>query len=63
MEVLRPYTTSDTPFAAFLVYSGMKVVATKQDPNDYKREIILFIDIPEIHDLEKTWRLGEAEGD
>ncbi len=65
MEVpeLEPYKTSDTPYAAFLHYSGHKIVGSKQDPNDYKREVIIFIAHPEIDALEAEWRTNKAEGD
>lgn len=60
---LEPYRTSDTPFAAFLHYHGHKIVGTKQDPNDYKREVCVFIFTDEIPDLEQQWRFGKATGD
>ncbi len=60
---LLPYKTSDTPFAAFLHYSGVKLATTKQDPNDYKREVLVFIDEPKIAELEKIWKLGGVQGD
>lgn len=59
----EPYRTSDTPFAAFLHFSGYKIVGSKQDPNDYKREVLVFILDDNIADLEAEWRLGKAEGD
>lgn len=59
----EPYKTSDTPFAAFLHYSGNKLVTTRQDPNDYKREVIVFIYSDEIPKLEQEWRYGKAQGD
>jgi hypothetical protein len=58
-----PYRTSDTPYAAFLHYSGVKLITTLQDPNDYKREVLVFMFQEEIPQLEKVWRLGEAKGD
>lgn len=60
---LEPYKTSDTPYAAFLHYSGHKIVGSKQDPNDYKREVLIFINGPEIEALEAEWRSGTATGD
>lgn len=60
---LEPYKTSDTPYAAFLHYSGHKIVGTKQDPNDYKREVLIFIMADDIAGLEQDWRLGRATGD
>lgn len=60
---LEPYKTSDTPFAAFLHLSGKKVVGTKQDPNDYKREVLIFVNDEDIPELEKTWMMNKATGD
>jgi hypothetical protein len=60
---LEPYKTSDTPYAAYLHYCGHKLVGTRQDPNDYKREVMVFILKDDITDLEKEWRLNKAEGD
>lgn len=60
---LEPYKTSDTPFAAYLHYHGHKLVGTKQDPNDYKREVVVFIYSEEIPALEQEWRFGTAQGD
>lgn len=60
---LEPYKTSDTPYAAFLHYSGHKLVGSVQDPNDYKREVCVFIYSEEIPKLEQEWRFGKATGD
>lgn len=60
---MEPYKTSDTPYAAFLHYSGHKILGTRQDPNDYKREVLIFIYAPEIDELEAEWRSGRAVGD
>jgi hypothetical protein len=60
---LEPYMTSDTPYAAFLHYSGHKIVGSKQDPNDYKREVMVFVFTDEIPELEEHWRAGKATGD
>jgi hypothetical protein len=60
---LEPYKTSDTPYAAFLHFSGHKLVGSVQDPNDYKREVCVFIYSEEIPLLEQQWRFGKAEGD
>lgn len=59
----KPYKTSDTPYAAFLHYSGYRLVTSVQDPNDYKREVVVFIYDDEIPNLERDWKLGKAEGD
>lgn len=60
---LEPYKTSDTPYAAFLHFSGHKLVGSVQDPNDYKREVCVFIYSEEIPQLEQQWRFGKAIGD
>lgn len=59
----EPYKTSDTPYAAFLHYSGYRIVTSQQDPNDYKREVLVFVLDENIPVLEKEWRLGKANGD
>lgn len=59
----QPYRTSDTPFAAFLHFSGYKIIHSIQDPNDYKREVLLFLLDDGIPVLEADWRLGKASGD
>lgn len=61
--VPEPYRTSDTPYAAFLHYSGFKIVTTRQDPNDYKREVLLFVYDDALPKLEQDWRFGKAVGD
>lgn len=62
-SVYEPYATSDTPYAAFLHYSGLKLAGTIQDPNDFKREVCVFIYDDRIVDLESQWRLSKANGD
>jgi hypothetical protein len=59
----EPYRTSDTPFAAFLHFSGYKILGSVQDPNDYKREVLVFLLDDHIPELEKDWRTGNAVGD
>lgn len=58
----EPYKTSDTPYAAFLHYSGYKILGSKQDPNDYKREVLVFLLDDGIASLEEAWQFGKAEG-
>lgn len=58
-----PYKTSDTPFAAFLHMNGNRLITSQQDPNDYKREVVVFVFSEEIAELEQAWRLGSATGD
>ena len=60
---IKPYKTSDTPFAAYLHYLGYKLVTSVQDPNDYKREVLVFVNDDKVPELEKEWRLGDAKGD
>jgi hypothetical protein len=60
---LVPYKTSDTPFAAYLHYLSYKLVGSVQDPNDYKREVVIFVYNDEIPDLEVEWRAGKVVGD
>lgn len=62
-SVPQPYKTSDTPFAAYLHYCGHKLVTSRQDPNDYKREVLVFMFSDEISDLEEEWKRGQATGD
>lgn len=59
----EPYRTSDTPFAAYLHSSGLKLVGTLQDPNDFKREVCVFVFDDKIVQLEQEWRFGKAIGD
>lgn len=58
-----PYKTSDTPYAAFLHYSGYRLITSIQDPNDYKREVLVFMMDAGIPELEKDWQTGKAIGD
>lgn len=58
-----PYKTSDTPFAAYLHYLGYKLVTSIQDPNDYKREVLVFKFDEQVPELEKEWQLGNARVD
>jgi hypothetical protein len=62
-KTYEPYKTSDTPYAAFLHYSGHKLVGSRQDPNDFKREVCIFIFADDIPQLEQEWRYGKAVGD
>lgn len=63
MADLEPYKTSDTPLAAYLHLCGYKIVGSIQDPNDHKREVLLFVHDDDIDDLEKIWRSGKANGE
>lgn len=59
---LEPYSTSDTPFAAFLHLCGYQIVKSVQDPNDYKREVLLFVKDEYIDGLADLWKRGDAKG-
>jgi hypothetical protein len=59
----EPYKTSDTPFAAFLYINGHKVVTSRQDPNDYKREVLIFVKDDDVEILERQWRMNSVDGD
>lgn len=59
----EPYKTSDTPYAAFLHYNGYKILGSKQDPNDFKREVLVFLLDDNILSLEQEWQYGKAQGD
>jgi hypothetical protein len=56
----EPYPTSDTPYAAFLLFSGLKMAGTVQDPNDFKREVCVFVYEDRVIELERDWRLGRG---
>lgn len=56
MENPKPYKTSDTPFAAYLHYHGLKPLVMRPDPNDHKRLIFVFVDSEIIPELEKHYR-------
>lgn len=43
MSNLEPFTTSDTPLAAYLRYHKHQIVGLKPDPNDIKRKVYVFI--------------------
>jgi hypothetical protein len=53
-----PYRTSDTPYAAYLYYSGHKPVIMRPDPNDYKRLVFVFVEHPDIPKLEDDYKNG-----
>ena len=59
----EPYRTSDSPFAAFLHFSGLKLVGSIQDPYDVKREVCVFIKTDDVAELEQLWHFGKAVGD
>ena len=58
---LEPFTTSDTPFAAFLHYHNHRVVGMKRDPNDAKRLVYCFVKKDTTESLSKGFYKGESE--
>ena len=58
-----PYKTSDTPLAAYLNYCGYRILGSIQDPNDLKREVLVFLLDDRIPELEKEWQQNKAQGD
>lgn len=61
VEEIKPYKTSDTPFAAFLHYSGLKPLVMRPDPNDYKRLVFVFVRSEDIPDLEYQYRYSDPQ--
>lgn len=55
-----PYTTSDTPLAAYLQMRGMTCMGTMQDKNDSRRRVFIFIDEPERPKYEQQFRDDEG---
>jgi hypothetical protein len=56
----EPYRTSDTPYAAYLHYSGVLIVGTRQDPNDIKRKVYVFVYSEDVPKLEQQFHHGSA---
>lgn len=54
-DEIEPYTTSDTPFAAYLNFRGMELLSTTPDKYDRKRQAFVFIDVPERPQYEQDW--------
>lgn len=61
MSELDPYTTSDTPFAAFLVYHSHEVVSMQNDKHDRRRKVFIFIKEPRTQELEDEFYNNIAE--
>lgn len=55
-DELAPYTTSDTPLAAYLHMRGLALLSTIQDKNDAKRKVFIFVDEPERPRYEQEFR-------
>lgn len=63
MSKPKPYKTSDTPYAAFLHYHGLVPVVMRQDPNDVKRLVFVFVYQDIIPELEQTYNYGKPDVD
>lgn len=46
-DELAPYTTSNTPLAAYMLMRGLALLSTVQDKNDSNRRVFVFVDEPE----------------
>lgn len=57
---IYPYRTSDTPYAAWLHYSGCSLIGTRPDPNDAKRKVYVFVYNADIPRLEQAFHHGSA---
>ena len=57
---LEPIKTSDTPFAAYLLYSGHQLVTVVDDPNDVKRKVFVFVRKEDTPDIEEQYYRGGA---
>lgn len=42
-DELVPFSTSDTPFAAYLRYHSHEVVGVQKDKNDKRRMVFIFV--------------------
>ncbi len=62
-EQPEPYQTSDTSFAAYLLYHDHRVVGMKQDPADVKRLVYVFIEKEDTQQLSKEFYYGEPTSD
>jgi hypothetical protein len=56
---MEPYKSSDTPYAAFLHYHKHQVVTVREDPNDMRRKVFVFVEKDETKKLEKEFYEGE----
>lgn len=52
MDDLEPYTTSDTPLAAYLRYHSHEIVGKQQDKNDKRRTVFIFVEEERTKELE-----------
>lgn len=58
-QQLEPFTTSDTPFAAYLHYHKHRVVGMKRDPNDAKRLVYCFVKMDDTEELSAEFYSGK----
>jgi hypothetical protein len=56
-----PYKTSDTPLAAYLLLKKHKFVVMRDDPNDRKRKVYVFIKQEETDDLVSEFYDGDSQ--
>jgi len=60
MEQLDPFKTSDTPFAAYLLYKNHTLVKLVDDPNDAKRKVFVFVKTEETPEVQQLFYEGGA---
>lgn len=58
---LKPVTTSDTPFAAFLKYHNHVIVGMKPDDDNPQRKVFVFIAQDETDELKHDFYFGKPE--
>jgi len=56
---LKPISTSDTPFAAFLRYHQHQIIGVVQDKNDIKRKVFVFAARDDSEDLRQEFYEGQ----
>ncbi len=56
----EPYRTSDTPFAAYLHYHKHVLVTLRDDPNDFRRKVYVFVEQDNTKELENEYYHGEG---
>lgn len=58
---MDPYTTSDTPFAAFLRYHSHNVITTQKDKHDRRRTVFVFVEQENTKELEDDFYNNVAD--
>jgi len=56
----EPYRTSDTPFAAYLHYHKHVLVTLRDDPNDFRRKVYVFVEQDNTKELANEYYHGEG---